>query len=335
MAQINSPLTITPLLTEEPNPQYSPPEPATIGHFHIQGSTSADHQVTGFHNSSVTELSPLLSTDNANNSRTLRARLRNLLPSPIVTAHSTFVIKFQPKKESIFVGNPITAQQFEDLDSDKVVSILHKWLDPCCNTGIKAKGCCTILSTIPSVIGTGFFVSCKYSSSSTPTLAAICGFLGISFATMLAAGAGAALIVGCTIYEIGNVLKKIPKTKAEFLLTKLNERISLYEREDLKHPQFPKHLRTAYGTLSLRDPVFIDNFYSAISAREFLWCLSKGKNLPNGSAAKIEELVINELSPLQLRKIDHIKTAFELWDDKKYQLLQEHLDSIQGEECFW
>ena len=336
MAQINSPLTITTLLTEEPNPEYTPPEPATVGHYNIQVSTSSDHQVTGFHNSSATELSHLLSTDNNHNSRILKARLRNLLPSQIVTAYSTFVIKFQPKKESIFVENPITAQQCEGLDSDTVVSILHKWLDPCCNTSSSAKWCCTYLSCISGAIGAAFFACYKYSTPSTPyTCSAVSSYLGIAFSTMLAGGAAAALIVGCTIYQIGNALKKIPRTKAEFLLTELNEKISLYEREDLKNTKFPRHLLTAHGTLSLRDPVFIKDCESAISAREFLGCLRNGTNLHNGKAAKIEELVIDDLSLLQLRKIHHIKTAFELWDNKKYQSLQQHLNNIQDDDCFW
>ena len=295
-----------------------------------------------FHNSGD-EKSPLLGTSSKEElARMAKERAlqgmwhqqQAFVKSPLYNTFSTGVINSEPRKKSLFIRNPITIKQHK-LEK---VSKLHKLLDPCCDKSTCFKSTTTtIISALTGGIGAGYtFVAISAFFSPPLSDCAITGYLigGAAGATLVGT-ASVALIVGCSIYHVGKVLKKLPVTGVDLLLSRLNKQISKSDSIDLQSASFPRELISINRTASLRDPVFISDSLVPISAREFLQCLSTKGVLPNGKECSSDELVITELSGNQNKKIEHLKKAFELWDAKKATELTDYINEIPNEERFW
>ena len=262
------------------------------------------------------------------------------MQSPVYGACSSTVINSQPRTSSLFIAQPIKIRQGQDLIQKNKS---HELLDPYCDASPSDKRFCTGLSSLliggvggcalaTGILKTYFAPPAVGSTHCCTTLGYEVGiYLGIN----LVCCASAALIIGCSIYQIGNILKKIPVREVDSLLNKLNKKVSKHDKDDLTDPRFPKKLISVNQTTSLRDPVFICNYSHPISAREFIQCLRNKRVLPSGKVARTEQLVIGKLTESQSKKLSHLKKAFKLWDAKQINELTEYINEIQTEERFW
>ena len=309
------------------------PELDDINHFHNQESEIFPSQNGCFNEERANKAIERTSNGIAN-------QQQKFMQSPVYGACSSTVINSQPRRRSLFIAQPIKIKQGQDL-MQKNKS--HKLLDPYCDASPSGKQLSTGLSSLligglsgcalaTGILKTYFAPPAVGSTHCCTTLGYEVGiYLGINIVCC----ASAALIIGCSIYQIGNILKKIPVREVDSLLNKLNKKVSKHDKDDLTDPRFPKELKSVNRTASLRDPVFICNYSHPISARQFIQCLRNKTVLPSGKVARTEQLVIGKLTESQSKKLSHLKKAFELWDAKQINELTKYIEDIQTEERFW